>query len=90
MNYQPNHKYTVRIEAQTSNRYFEIFVDGKNVGSGLFFAPVASLQQIVFRTGEIRRFPNVDTPTDQGFDLRQDGKPVLAANYWISSVKTWN
>ena len=90
MNYQPNHKYTVRIEAQTSNRYFEIFVDGKNVGNGLFFAPVASLQQIVFRTGEIRRFPNVDTPTDQDFDLRQDGKPVQAANYWISSVKTWN
>jgi hypothetical protein len=90
LNYLPNHKYTVRIEAQTSNRYFEIFVDGKNVGNGLFFAPVAPLQQIVFRTGEIRRFPNVDTPTDQDFDLRQDGKPVQAANYWISSVKTWN
>jgi len=90
MNYQANRKYLVRIEAQTFNRYFEVFVDGKNVGNGLFFAPVASLQQIVFRTGEIRRFPNVDTPTDQDFDVRQDGKPVQEANYWISSVKTWN
>lgn len=87
MKYQTNQKYTVRIEAQTSTRYFEVFVDGKNVGNGLFFAPVASLQQIVFRTGEVRRFPNVDTPTDQDFDVKQDGKPIQEANYWISSVK---
>ncbi|MCX6237942.1 MAG: six-hairpin glycosidase [Bacteroidia bacterium] len=90
LNYQANRKYNVRIEAQTSNRYFEVFVDDKNVGNGLFFAPVASLQQIVFRTGEIRRFPNVDTPTDQDFDVKQDGKQAQEANYWISSVKTWN
>jgi hypothetical protein len=90
LKYQPNQKYIVRIEAQTSNRYFEVFVDGKNVGNGLFFAPVASLQQVVFRTGEVRRFPNVDTPTDQDFDVKQDGKPIQEANYWIFSVKTWN
>lgn len=89
MSYQPNQKYTVRIEAQTANRYFDVFVDGKKVGSGLFFAPVASLQQIVFRTGEVRRFPNVDTPTDQDFDVKQDGKPIPEAKYWIESVKTW-
>ena len=89
-NYQANRKYTVRIEAQTSNRYFEVFVDGKNVGNGLFFAPVASLQQIVFRTGETRRFPNIDTPTDQDFDIKQNGKPTDEVNYWISSLKTWN
>jgi len=89
MSYQPNQKYTVRIEAQTANRYFEVFVDGKKVGNGLFFAPVASLQQIVFRTGEVRRFPNVDTPTDQDFDVKQDDKPIPEAKYWIESVKTW-
>jgi len=67
-----------------------VFVDGKNVSNGLFFAPVASLQQIVFRTGEVRRYPNIDTPTDQDFDVKQDGKPVKEANYWISSLKTSN
>jgi hypothetical protein len=90
MKYQPDQKYTVRVEAQTSNRYFEVFVDDKQVGNGLFFAPVASLQQLVFRTGEVRRYPNVDTPTDQDFDMKQDGKPIPEANYWIGSVKTWN
>lgn len=90
MKYQTNRKYTVRIEAQTSNRYFEVFVDGKNIGNGLFFAPVASLQQVIFRTGEVRRYPNVDTPTDQDFDVKQDGKPIPEANFWISRVRTWN
>lgn len=90
MKYEPGKKYTIRIEAQTSNRFFTVFVDDKKAGSGLFFAPVASLQQLVFRTGEVRRFPTVDTPTDQDFDLPQDGKPLPEAAFWIGSVKTWN
>jgi len=89
MSYEVNKKYIVRIEAQTENRYFEVFVNGKEVGKGLFFAPVASLEQIVFRSGEVRRFPNVDTPTDQDFDVKQDGKPIPEAKYWIELVKTW-
>ncbi len=88
MKYEPNQTYTVRIEAQTSNRYFEVFVDDKKVGNGLFFAPVASLQQLVFRTGEVRRYPNVDTPTDQDFDVKQDGKPLPESNWWIYKVRT--
>ena len=90
MKYEPNRKYTIRIEAQTSNRFFTVYIDGKKVGNVLFFAPVATVQQLVFRTGEVRRFPNVDTPTDQDFDIPQDGKPVPEAVYWIESVKTWN
>jgi hypothetical protein len=90
MSYQAGQKYRVRIEAQTSNRYFEIFVDNKKVGNGLFYSPVATLQQIVFRTGEVRRFPNIDTPTDQDFDIKQDGKPLQEAKWWISSLKTGN
>jgi hypothetical protein len=27
------------------------------------FAPVTSVERIVFRTGEVRRFPDADTPT---------------------------
>ncbi len=88
--YDASQKYTVRIEAQTSNRYFEVFVNDKSVGNGLFFAPVASLQQLVFRTGEVRRYPNVDTPTDQDFDVKQDGKPLPESNWLIYKVKTWN
>ncbi len=77
------------MEAQTSTRFYTVYIDGIQKGRGLFFAPVTSLQQIVFRTGEIRRFPNTDTPTDQDFDVKQDGKPIQEASYWISSVKTW-
>jgi len=90
MKYEPDRKYSSRIEAQCSNRFFTVYIDGKKAGNGLFFAPVASLQQLVFRTGEVRRFPNVDTPTDQDFDIPQDGKPTQEVVYWIESVKTWN
>lgn len=89
MLYEAGQKYTVRIEAHTSNRFFEVFVNDKKVGAGLFYAPVASLEQLVFRTGAVRRFPNVDTPTDQDFDVKQNGEPVQEAKYWIESVKTW-
>lgn len=90
MSYNANQKYSVKIEAQTSNRSFTVFIDGKKAGTGLFFAPVANLQQLVFRTGEVRRFPNIDTLTDQDFDVKQNGKPIPEAKYWIESVKTWN
>jgi hypothetical protein len=87
--YEANKSYKVRIEAQTSNRSFTVLIDDKKAGNGLFFAPVASLHQIVFRTGEVRRFPNVDTPTDQNFDVKQNGKPITEALYRIGLVKTW-
>lgn len=90
MNYEANRKYTIRIEAQAANRFYTVFIDGKEAGKGLCFAPVASFQQLVFRTGEVRRFPNVDTPTDQDWDVKQDGKPLPNAKFRIESVKTWN
>ena len=90
MNYQPGKVYKIRIEAQTGTRFYTVFTDDREAVKGLFFAPVASLQQIVFRTGPVRRFPDVDTPTDQDFDVKQDGKPIPEATYRISSLKTWN
>lgn len=90
MKYEAGQEYKIRIEARVSNRNFDVFVDDKKAGNGLFFAPVFSLQQLVFRTGEVRRFPNVDTPTDQDYDVKQDGKPIQEAAYRIRTVKTWS
>ncbi|MDM8176094.1 hypothetical protein QT327_17350 [Olivibacter sp. 47] len=38
---------------------------------------------MAFRTGEVRRFPDADTPTDQDFDLKNPGDPVKEAVYYI-------
>lgn len=88
MQYEEATEYNVRIEATCGNRMYEVFVNDKNVKRGLFFAPVHSLERLVFRSGEVRRFPNIDTPTDQNYDLKQTGLPATEATYFIKSVHT--
>ncbi|MFB6343732.1 glycosyl hydrolase family 65 protein [Saccharicrinis sp. FJH62] len=88
MPYEPGKIYDIRIEATVDNRFYDIYVNGEHKAKGLCFEPVHEVQSIVFRTGEIRRFPNVDTPTDQDFDVKQDGKPDKEAVYRIYSLKT--
>ena len=40
------------------NRNIKVFVDGKQVGLRMFFAPVASIERIAFSTGESQCFSN--------------------------------
>jgi hypothetical protein len=54
----------------------------------LFFAPVASIERIVFRTGSTRRFPDADTPTDQNFDRPNAGEKEKEAAFFIQYLKT--
>jgi hypothetical protein len=54
----------------------------------LFFAPLASVERVVFRTGGVRRFPDADTPTDQMYDLPHGGEQDKKAAYYITSFKT--
>lgn len=88
MPYEPDKVYQIRIEATAENRFYTVYVDGKRKSAGLFFAPVYQLERVTFRTGEVRRFPTVDTPTDQDYDVPQTGKPVPEAVFSIGSLKT--
>ncbi len=88
MAYEPGKAYTIRIEATTANRFYTVFVNGQQKSRGLFFAPVHELQRLAFRTGEVRRFPDIDTPTDQDYDVPDPGKLVPEAIFYIKSVKT--
>jgi hypothetical protein len=54
----------------------------------LFFAPLESVQRVVFRTGGVRRFPDADTPTDQMYDLPNPGSEDKQAIYYIGGLKT--
>jgi len=54
----------------------------------LCFAPVESVERIVFRTGSTRRFPNADTPTDQDYDLPGADQKDKEAVYFIHYLKT--
>lgn len=74
-----------KIELNTATRFYTVSINGGKPNNNLCFAPVASVERIVFRTGNTRRFPNADTPTDQDYDLpgadRKDKEAVFQIHY---------
>lgn len=81
-------RYKIKVELNTATRMFTVNVNGKQGGNNLFFAPLESVSRIVFRTGDVRRFPNADTPTDQLYDLPGTGASAPEARFYIFSLKT--
>lgn len=88
MKYEANKQYDIRIELDRHKRIYNVFVNGQSRGAKIQFAPVASFERVVFRTGDVRRFPDADTPTDQTYDLENSGTPVPEAVFYIKSFKT--
>ncbi len=78
----------IKLELNTSNRFYTVTVNGKNTGNNLCFAPVKMVERIAFRTGSIRHFPDADTPTDQSYDLPGTGNRNKEAIYFIKYLKT--
>lgn len=76
------------IELNTATRFYTVSINGSKPNNNLCFAPVASVERIVFRTGRVRRFPNADTPTDQNYDLPGADTKDKEAVYQIHYLKT--
>ncbi|WP_229363260.1 hypothetical protein [Flectobacillus sp. BAB-3569] len=83
--YEAGKSYEIRVELDRYKRMYDIYVNGQKKGTRLQFAPVASFRRVVFRTGEVRRFPNADTPTDQDFDVPNAGEQAPEAVYYIKN-----
>ena len=79
---------TIKIELNITTRFYGVSINGKNPSNNLCFAPVESVERIVFRTGSTRRFPNADTPTDQDYDLPGADQKDKEAVYFIHYLKT--
>lgn len=90
MKYTSGEAYQLRVALNCDTRFYYVTVNGKALAPGLFFAPLSSLDRVVFRTGTVRRFPNADTPTDQDYDLPNAGTQDKKATYYITSFKTTN
>ncbi|MCJ8210015.1 exo-alpha-sialidase [Mucilaginibacter sp. RS28] len=88
MKYEPNKNYHVTVKLHTGTRFYTVNVNGKDVTTGLFFNPVATINRVTFRTGTVRHFPDADTPTDQDFDQKNAGEAAPLATYYIKSFKT--
>jgi len=88
MKYKTGESYHISIKFNATNRFYTVTVNGKDVLTSLAFQPIAEVSRIVFRTGEVRRFPNVDTPADQTYDLPKAGEMTKDASYAIKNLKT--
>ena len=88
MKYNADETYNIKVELNCDTRFYTVTVNGKALSPGLFFAPLTSIDRVVFRTGHVRRFPDADTPTDQDYDLPKGGDQDKKAVYYIGSFKT--
>lgn len=86
--YKADEKMIVTIELNTATRFYTVSLNGSKPANNICFAPVASVERIVFRTGSIRHFPDAETPTDQSYDLFNTELPVKNARYSIHYLKT--
>ncbi len=86
--YSTNETISFKIELNTTTRFYTVGINGRNPSNNLCFAPVESVERIVFRTGSTRRFPDADTPTDQDYDQPDADAKSKEAVYLIHYLKT--
>lgn len=81
---------TYHLEAQLSvpTRTIRVFIDGKQVGQRIFFAPVNRIERVMIRTGQERRFPDIDTEADWYGTLPNAGDTAEEAVLELSNVVT--
>ncbi|MGI4869875.1 MAG: exo-alpha-sialidase [Janthinobacterium lividum] len=81
-------EYAVRVVLDADTRSYTVAINGKPAGTYIFYAPVASFERVVLRTGEARHFPTPDTPADQDYDLPDAGGSEPEAVFYLKSLKT--
>ena len=88
LKYSSGQTYVVRIALDMDTRMYTVNVNGKDMFTQLFFAPVPAFGHIVFRTGEARHYPTTDSPAEAWEDVKGAGDKVAAAEFFISYLKT--
>ena len=88
MDYKPGQTYHIRWEVSIKNRMATVYVDGKKSATRMLFAPVESIERVMFRTGTMRLYPTVDTPADWDGMLPDAGESDTLAVYRIAGLKT--
>ena len=86
--YEPNTVYRVKVELSVEKRQSTVWIDGRKCSTRMLFAPVASVERIVFRTGQRRHHPTVDTWADQYDDLPRCDEADPEATYRIAGLRT--
>lgn len=85
--YRAGERLNIVIELNAHSRFYTVSVNGKT-STNLCFQPVKEVHRIIFRTGSTRRFPDVDTPTDQDYDLKGTERREREAFYKVYHLQT--
>ena len=88
VNYEPGKVYRVKVVITLENRNSTVYIDGKKTTTRMLYAPVESIERVVFRTGERRHHPTVDTWADTETDLPGCNAADREATFRIGSFKT--
>lgn len=88
ISYEPNRKYHVEVIVSTGDRNSKVYIDGQQKSTRMLFAPVHSIERVAFRTGERRRFPTVDTPADQTYDVPDAGSEDRNVTFRIANFQS--
>jgi hypothetical protein len=88
MNYESGKAYHIELELDCATRIYKVKINGQDKGAKVYFAPIDAFSRIMFRTGEVSKFPDAETPTDQDFDLKNAGEKGEEAIFYIHSFKT--
>lgn len=88
LSYEPGESYHVKVELSQDNRNSTVYVDGKKKTTRMLFAPVKSVERVVFRTGQHSDYPNVDTWADQYNDMPRANDVDREAVYRIANFKS--
>lgn len=89
MKYHAGEKYDFKIQLDADSRVYTINVNGKDVlKAALLFVPVETISRIVFRTGPVRRYPDIESMPDQDFDVPDPGDAVNKAAFFIYNLET--
>lgn len=88
MKYEAGRAYHVEAVLSVADRNIKIFIDGKQAGMRMFYAPVSTIERMVFRTGTVRTFPTPETPADQTYDIDHAGDQAPLSVYRIANVQS--
>jgi len=88
LKYAAGETYIIRVALDMDTRMYTVNINGKDVLTQLFFAPVQSFGHIVFRTGEARHYPTAESPAEETEDKPHAGDKTSAATFTIHYLKT--
>ncbi len=88
-NYEAGKVYHVKVDITVKDRNSVVYINGEKKATRMLFAPVESIERIVFRTGERNEnYPNVDTWADQYNDMPNANDEDKLAVFRIANVKS--